>query len=690
MSPLERDGLKFEVLGPVAVRLGGRAVNLGTPKARRILALLLGRRNRAVSVDVLVESLWEAPPRTAAKNVQVYIHHLRRALGDPERIVRQRPGYRLVVRSGELDAERFEDLARQGLATDDPERASELFGQALALWKGDDAYADIVDVPVIHAEVYRLAETRMTVLLNRIDADLRLGRHAELLPELTGLTTEHPLREGLWARLMTALYRCGRQADALGAYDNARRALVEQAGLDPSPELQELQRKVLAASAESATATAGHAHRGPAATPETAAAASTHEKPRMLPPRLADLTGRTAELKTLDATLRQGRRIIAISGPGGVGKTALAVHLAHRICDTFDDGQLYADLAGERPEPADPAEVLGRFLRALGVAAADLPEDADERASAYHRLLARRRILIVLDDAADESQLERLLPGNGRCAVIVTSRVRLGLPGAEAVDLDVLPEHNGRRPLRGAGEYGLHAAPQPGGALALIQEYRQETWPSAHANAQPVADFTLDSVVSSGEPGEPVGFVRPARSAPSSPGDAEDRHHEQAKPEKSRASFRERRLTSTCRIVLISALATGAAALLVVLGGILGRTADGKAGPLYGSPPPLPEGGTAQQSAVPTITLNQTYGDGNSTFVVHCSGLKPGRKAFVLLDSGRASPHTPVVDARGTFNYVINQGHEFYSGKIPPGSHRVTVEVSGVPRLRAVFTVNTL
>jgi DNA-binding SARP family transcriptional activator len=448
MTPPERDGWKFEVLGPVAVLHGGRAVHLGTPKARRILALLLGRPNRAVSVDVLVESLWaDAPPRTAAKNVQVYIHHLRRALGDPERIVHQRPGYRLVVRSGELDAERFEDLARQGLATHDPQRASELFGQALALWTGDDAYADILDVPMIHAEVYRLAETRMTVLLNRIDADLRLGRHAELLPELTGLTAEHPLREGLWARLMTALYRCGRQADALGAYDNARRALVEQAGLDPGPELQELQRMILAASAESTTATAGHDHMGPAATPETAPAASAHEKPRTLPPHVADFTGRTAELEALEATLRHGRRIVAISGRGGIGKTALAVHLAHRLSDTFGDGQLYVHLAGAQPEPAEPAEVLSRFLRALGVANADLSEDADERASVYRSLLARRRILIVLDDAAGESQLDQLLPGSGMCAVIVTSRVRLGLPGADAIDLDVLPEDDGRRLL---------------------------------------------------------------------------------------------------------------------------------------------------------------------------------------------------------------------------------------------------
>jgi DNA-binding SARP family transcriptional activator len=447
MTPPEPDGLTFEVLGPVAVRHRGRAVDLGTPKARGILALLLGRPNRTVSVDVLVGSLWEdPPPKTAAKNVQVYIHHLRRALGDPERIVQQRPGYRLVVRSGELDAERFEDLARQGLATDDPERASELFAQALALWRGDDAYADIFDVPAIQAEAYRLAEARMTVLLNQIHADLGLGRHAELLPELTGLTTEHPLREGLWAGLMRALYRCGRQADALGAYDSARRALAEQAGLDPGPELQELQRMILAARAESTTATAGRDHIRRADTLETPDAASTHEKPRTLPPDGADFTGRAAELESLEATLRHGRRIVAISGRGGIGKTALAVHLAHRLSETFD-GQLYVNLAGAQPEPAEPAEVLSRFLRALGVANAALPEDADERASMYRSLLARRRILIVLDDAARESQLEQLLPGSGMCAVIVTSRVRLGLPGADTIDLDVLPEDDGLRLL---------------------------------------------------------------------------------------------------------------------------------------------------------------------------------------------------------------------------------------------------
>jgi serine/threonine protein kinase len=263
-------------------------------------------------------------------------------------------------------------------------------------------------------------------------------------------------------------------------------------------------------------------------------------------------------------------------------------------------------------------------------------------------------------------------------------------PSASALLARLAPE------LQGTRESGFHAAPLPDDALALIEEYRQEMRPSAHANSQPAADFTLDSPTSSGEPGESVGSVRPAGSALSSAGGTDDRHREPTEPEKPRASSREGRIT---RMVVISAVAAGAAALLLVLGVILGRAVGGEAGPRDGRqagppggppPGPPPEGGTSQRSGNPKVTLNQTFGDGNSTFVVHGSGLKPGRKVSVQVDGGRVSPQMPVVDFGGTFNYVINQNHEFYSGKIPPGSHRVTVSVSGVPKMGAAFTVNDL
>jgi serine/threonine protein kinase len=263
-------------------------------------------------------------------------------------------------------------------------------------------------------------------------------------------------------------------------------------------------------------------------------------------------------------------------------------------------------------------------------------------------------------------------------------------PTASALLARLAPE------LEGAGEYGFSAAPLPDDALALIEEYRQEMRPSAHANSQPAADFTLDSPTSSGEADESMGSVRPAGSVSSSPVGTEDRDRESTKPEKPRASSQEGRVT---RIVVISAVAAGVAALLLVLGVVLGRAVGGgpgpsngrQGGPPGGGPPgPPPEGGSSQPSGKPQIALNQTMGDGNSTFVVHGSGLKPGRKVSIQMDSGQMSPQMPVVDFGGTFNYVINQSHEFYVGKLPVGSHRVTVSVSGVPKMTAAFTVNNL
>ena len=420
------ENLRFDVLGPMTVQRGDTPVNIGTHKARAVLALLLTRPNRTVSLDSLIDALWaDAPPRSAVKNVQVYIHQLRRALGSADRIVHQSPGYRLVVLPGELDAEEFTQLAQQGREATDPKQASGLFQQALHLWKSGDAYADLQDVPELAVESARLAEACAVVLDDRIDAELELGHAAELVPELSGLTAKYPLREGLWARLMTALFRAGRQAEALDTYQRARQVLAEEAGLDPGAELQAVQREILAAQQESVE-------------PE-------FEAPRMLPPDLADFTGRTGELAAAEAALRAGARVIAISGGGGLGKTALAVHLAHRLAGEFGGGQLCCDLRGAQPEPVEPVEVLGRFLRALGVPGVDQAEDLEARAARYRSLLAQRRMLVVLDNAADEAQLRPLLPGAGEYTVIVTSRARLGgLSGVHPIDLDVLAEDDGR------------------------------------------------------------------------------------------------------------------------------------------------------------------------------------------------------------------------------------------------------
>ncbi|TDD88659.1 hypothetical protein E1293_05985 [Actinomadura darangshiensis] len=242
--------VRFDVLGPLRARSGPRTVHVGTPKTRGLLAVLLCGANRSVSLETLVDALWgQGPPKSATKNVQSYVHRLRRTLGDPERIVRTGPGYLLRVRPGELDAHVFERLVREAAAAasrGDDVRAARLLRLAAGRWRGEHAYAGVPDVPLVRAEAQRLAEARFGAVRDRIDAGLRLGRHAALVPELCALTGRHPLREELWARLMTALYRSGRQADALRAFADARRVLAEEAGLDPGPALRELQRAVLA------------------------------------------------------------------------------------------------------------------------------------------------------------------------------------------------------------------------------------------------------------------------------------------------------------------------------------------------------------------------------------------------------------------------------------------------------------
>ncbi|MFI1930551.1 AfsR/SARP family transcriptional regulator [Streptomyces sp. NPDC020330] len=443
--------MDFGVLGPLTVRQAGlpRELELGTPKARVLLAVLLSRPGRPVSDDALVEAVWgEDRPKSAAKNVQTYVHRLRHRLGDPRRIAREGRGYVLRADRAEVDAARFEDLAaaaRAALADGERDRSRRLFAEALGLWRGP-AFAGIADLPALGPEATRLDELRLGVLEERIDVDLRLGRHGELLGELTALTMEHPFRERMWAQLMLALYRCGRRADALLAYLQVRQVLAEETGLEPGRPLRELHRAVLGED-PALDREAGDGEQGRRSTAVA----------RMLPPALGDFSGQQAELAEIEARLRTDRAAdepaatVTVSGPGGVGKTALAVQASHRLRSAYPDGQLFAALDGARTQRVAPATVLGRFLRALGVPATAVPDDPQERTDLYRGLLAERRILVVLDDAYDEEQLAPLLPTSGTCGVIATGRVRLaGLGGAHRVELREMSEADSLAMLRGS------------------------------------------------------------------------------------------------------------------------------------------------------------------------------------------------------------------------------------------------
>jgi DNA-binding SARP family transcriptional activator/tetratricopeptide (TPR) repeat protein len=441
MKPLE-----LCVLGPLELTVAGAAVPLGGRKQRLLLAVLACHANKVVSTGWLLQQLWgQEPPPSARKNLQTYVHQLRRMLGDPGRVARRPPGYSLVVGEGELDVDRFRALveqARAAMAAGLPGEGRGQLERALALWRGP-AFADLDDASTVLPETAALEEERLAATELRVEAELACGRHAELVPELSSLVASQPLRERLRAQLMLALYRSGRQAEALAVYRQARQVLVEELGLEPGEDLRELERAILA----------GDRALDPPA--RAAAATAATVAPAQLPADVAEFTGRAGGLQRLDALLPAERRphrtavpISAITGTAGVGKTALAVHWAHRASGRFPDGQLYVDLHGyAATSPSRPIQALAGLLRALGVAADRVPVEVEEAAALYRSLLARKRVLVVLDNASSAEQVRPLLPGSPGCAVVVTSRDRLaGLvarEGARRLALDVLaPEES--------------------------------------------------------------------------------------------------------------------------------------------------------------------------------------------------------------------------------------------------------
>ena len=437
--------MRFSILGPLRVRDGdGREVRL-SPKLAGIVAALLCARGAPVADERLIDVLWEGdPPRSAQKSLQVYVHHLRQALGGPSTVPRGPGGYSIERTDGDLDADRFGDLVDQGrraLAEGGAEPAAALFREALGLWQGP-ALSGVDSLPVVRDEAARLNELRWSCTEELMGAELDRGRHAEVIAELTALVNEHPFRERLRARLMLALHRSGRSAEALEVYRSGRELLVDQLGTEPGRELRELEQAVLRDDPSLAAPPPGRstvrlATGAPAA---SAPPVLPLPVPAQLPADLPDFTGRERALERIHAHLTSGGPVpvVAVSGMGGVGKTALALHAAHALADDHPDGRLYVDLRGAEAEPLAPAQALSNLLHALGVDGTGVPDSLDARSALFRSKVAGRRVLLVLDGAASEAQVRPLLPGAPGATVLVTGRPRLtGLDGALLVDLEV-------------------------------------------------------------------------------------------------------------------------------------------------------------------------------------------------------------------------------------------------------------
>ncbi|PRY35813.1 DNA-binding SARP family transcriptional activator [Umezawaea tangerina] len=433
--------MELRLLGPVEALADGADVPLGGPKPRLLLAALILARGRSVSGSRLVDLLWEDdPPRSAAGLLHTYVSGLRRALG-PDVIRTDQAGYRLDPDAVVVDVHEFDRLAARARAAaerGEHDRARDLCAQAESWWRGDALGG--LGGAFAAAEAERLRDARLAVVQTRIAALSALGADEVLVGELTGLVADHPFHERLRAALVVALGRVGRRSDAMACFHEARELLAEELGVEPGPELREAYRALLAEEDEPRALV-----------------------PDELPDDIPDFVGRRDELRRIHG----GARVVVVSGQPGAGKTTLAVRGVRTFPAEFPGGRLYADLRGSR-RPLDPFDVLGRFLRALGVAAAAVPSRLDERVGLYRTVTAARGVVVVLDDAAGERQVRPLLPGGEGSRCVVTTRRRLSaLESAEHLGMPVLDEAEGLALLARAA--GGRVAEDPHAAREVLR-----------------------------------------------------------------------------------------------------------------------------------------------------------------------------------------------------------------------------
>ncbi|GAB7046417.1 AfsR/SARP family transcriptional regulator [Catenuloplanes indicus] len=425
--------MKFGVLGPLElIDPYGHPVQIRSKRARTLLGILLLNPGFVVPLESIVDGIWAAPPPSAVQNVRTYVHQLRTQLESLQqwnRLESAPGGYRLHARSEELDLLRFDELTgsgRRAIRRGDDRGGADLLDRALRLWRGSPL-AGLELGPSFQIRTNALEEQRRSAQHAWIGARMRLGEHTDLLPKLRTLLDERPLDESLWQSLIVALHGAGRRAEALSTFAAARRMLVAELGVEPGPLLQQTHAAILQGnSLPEAPGSAGQL-------------SVTVSVPRQLPPTSPNFSGRGQELRRIADLVTRSRGwradrvgVAVLTGMPGIGKTRTAVAAAVTLREAFPDGQIFLDARGSTPGRRDSGALLSDALVSFGVDPAAVPDGLDQRQNLYRSVLAHRRALILIDDAADDDQVRPLLPGLGAGMVLVTSR--RSLAGIQADD----------------------------------------------------------------------------------------------------------------------------------------------------------------------------------------------------------------------------------------------------------------